>query len=96
MVNFGIFGIAPASNYPTLDFQGIYYKGYLDGNFYSIKDWNNDGIIDKEKEVCVRIEAVFPPVADACRAAALLRCAAQRSTKIEKISEARRLDPRRD
>merc|ERR1712032_494616 len=41
-----------ASNYPTLDSQGIYYQGYLDGNFYSIKDWNMDGMIDNETEIC--------------------------------------------
>eukprot|EP00747_Dinoflagellata_sp_TGD_P197303 gnl/TRDRNA2_/TRDRNA2_68510_c0_seq1.p1 gnl/TRDRNA2_/TRDRNA2_68510_c0~~gnl/TRDRNA2_/TRDRNA2_68510_c0_seq1.p1 ORF type:complete len:328 (+),score=31.74 gnl/TRDRNA2_/TRDRNA2_68510_c0_seq1:80-1063(+) len=41
-----------ASSYPTVDSQGIIYLAHLDGNIYSIKDWNHDGVIDKETELC--------------------------------------------
>merc|ERR1712187_261583 len=41
-----------AASYPILDAQGIMYFGYMDGHLYKIKDWNGDGIIDKNTELC--------------------------------------------
>ena len=40
-------------SYPTVDAKGVIYFTRADGNIYGIKDWNNDGIIDKAKEVCI-------------------------------------------
>eukprot|EP00747_Dinoflagellata_sp_TGD_P146453 gnl/TRDRNA2_/TRDRNA2_176695_c0_seq1.p1 gnl/TRDRNA2_/TRDRNA2_176695_c0~~gnl/TRDRNA2_/TRDRNA2_176695_c0_seq1.p1 ORF type:complete len:534 (-),score=10.61 gnl/TRDRNA2_/TRDRNA2_176695_c0_seq1:138-1553(-) len=41
-----------ASSYPTVDAQGIAYLAHMDGYIYKIKDWNHDGIIDQETELC--------------------------------------------
>merc|ERR1711933_46828 len=41
-----------ASSYPTVDAKGVVYFVHLDGNIYSVKDWNQDGKIDKDTELC--------------------------------------------
>jgi len=41
-----------ASSYPTLDAQGIFYMGHMDGRLYAIQDRDGDGRIEDESEVC--------------------------------------------
>jgi len=41
-----------ASSYPTVDARGVIYFAHMDGSIYSIKDWNGDGTIDSDTELC--------------------------------------------
>lgn len=41
-----------ASSAYTMDAQGAVYFGHMDGRLYKIKDWNGDGNIDFDSEVC--------------------------------------------
>mmetsp|Transcript_9682 Transcript_9682/g.30809 ORF Transcript_9682/g.30809 Transcript_9682/m.30809 type:complete len:561 (-) Transcript_9682:84-1766(-) len=46
------FALPCASSYPTVDARGVIYFTHMDGSIYSIKDWNGDGTIDSDTELC--------------------------------------------
>merc|ERR1712060_65433 len=44
---------------PSIDGNGVAFIGHMSGKFFGVKDWNNDGKIDKEEVSVFDGEAAF-------------------------------------